>query len=70
MAKKTVQDLILDKLEQMDGKIDKLHDKVDSNIIETAKDITELKVKSSIWGGVSGAVSGIVIGLAAMFTHR
>ena len=70
MAKKTVQDLILDKLDKMDGKIDKLHDKVDLNIVETAKDITELKVKSSIWGGVSGAVSGIAVGLVAMFTNR
>jgi hypothetical protein len=70
VAKKTVQDLILDKLDKMDGKIDKLHDKVDLNIVETAKDITELKVKSSIWGGVSGAVSGIAVGLVAMFTNR
>ena len=70
MSKKTVQDLILEELKSLDAKIDKLHDKVDDNLISTAKDITELKIKSSIWGGVSGAVSGIVVGLSAIFASK
>ena len=70
MSKKTVQDLILDKLDKLETKVDQLHTKYDEGALENAKEISALKVKSSIWGGVSGAVSGLAVVLIEMFKPR
>jgi hypothetical protein len=66
MAKKTIEDIILEQLKSMDAKIDKMHDKLDENNV----DIAELKVKSSVWGGISGGVSGLITGFSLLFMRR
>ena len=42
------------KLDRLDDKLGKMHDKLDAN----SNEIAGLKVKSSIWGGIAGAFGG------------
>ena len=82
MAKKTtVEDIILSRLDKLESaieskvskveeKIDTLHTKYDKDAVDYAKEISSLKVKSSLMGGISGAVSGIAIVLIEMFKPR
>lgn len=63
MIRNNVESIILDRLKELDTKIDKLHDKLDQNNV----DIAQLKVKTSIWGGIAGGISGLLVGLSAIF---
>jgi hypothetical protein len=57
MAKKTVQDLILEEIKDINVKLDKV---LDDKIPDMEGDIKVLKYKSSVWGGLSGLAAGLL----------
>jgi hypothetical protein len=65
MPKKTVQDLILEEIKDINTKLDKV---LDEKIPALEGDIKVLKYKSSLWGGIGGLVGGIATFLS--LPHR
>jgi hypothetical protein len=57
MPKKSVNDLILEEIRDMHVKLDDVRTK---DIPKIREDLRELKVKSSMWGGISGLIGGIL----------
>lgn len=57
MAKKTSTELIIDHLKVIDEKLDKVRTE---DIPNMKLDIKELKLKASIWGGITGLVGGFL----------
>jgi hypothetical protein len=57
MPKKTVQDLILEEIKEINCKLDKV---LDEKIPELEGDVKVLKYKSTLWGGVSGLAAGLL----------
>jgi hypothetical protein len=64
MAKKTIQDLILEEIKDINSKLDKV---LDDKIPEIEGDIKVLKYKSTLWGGLSGLAGGL---LTLLLPHR
>lgn len=63
MTRKTVESIIVDRLQTLEDKIDKLDEKLDQNKLEVA----ELKVKNSLWGGVTGGLTGLAAAIVMIF---
>jgi hypothetical protein len=57
MPKKTVQDLILEEIKDINCKLDKV---LDEKIPALEGDVKVLKYKSTIWGGISGLAGGLL----------
>jgi hypothetical protein len=57
MPKKTVQDMILEEIQSINGKLDQVLEK---KIPELEGDVKVLKYKSSVFGAVFGIIGGIV----------
>lgn len=63
MTRKTVESIILDRLQSLEDKIDKMHEKIDQSNL----DVAELKVKNSLWGGVTGGLTGLAAAVVMIF---
>jgi hypothetical protein len=67
MTKKmTAQDMLFKRLDEMHADIKQVRE---SDIPNMREQIAELKVRSSIWGAVSGVIGGGLIALTS-FIHR
>ena len=64
MSKKTVNDVILEQLEDLHEKLDEVRTK---DLVEIKSDINILKFKTTIWGGLAGLIGGM---LTFLMPHR
>ncbi len=64
MAKKTVNDVILEQLEDLHDKLDEVRTK---DLVAIKSDINILKFKTTIWGGLAGLIGGM---LTFLMPHR
>lgn len=55
MAKKTVQDMILEEIKDINSKLDKV---LEVEIPEVKSRVRVVEVKSGIWGALSGVLGG------------
>ena len=59
------QKLVMDKLDEHDGKFSN----IDSKLTQIQIDIATLKVKAGVWGGIAGLVP-VVLGLVLFFATQ
>lgn len=64
MSKKTVNDVILEQLEDLHDKLDEVRTK---DLVAIKSDINILKFKTTIWGGLAGLIGGM---LTFLMPHR
>lgn len=60
MPKKSIQDLMFNEIKEIHGKVDLI---LQEKMPSMDKRLSKVEVKSSLWGGVSGLVGGVLIAL-------
>lgn len=58
MPKKSIQDLMFNELKEIHGKVDLI---LQEKMPAMDKRLSKVEVKSSLWGGLSGLLGGVLI---------
>ncbi len=59
---------VLETIDKIEEKVDKVEDQRRKCQLECTQELTKLKVKSSIWGGLAGFIGSVVVTLVISIT--
>jgi hypothetical protein len=60
MAKKSMQGMMYEEVKAIHIKVDKI---LQEKLPELDNRVTKVEIKSGIWGGLSGVIGGVLVGL-------